>query len=107
MSIDELRECTRATLTLQEVAETLSVDYRTVGRACNDGSIPSISLGRRVLIPTERFRKLLIGNPTDETDIPPYAEGLEPHAEHPRSPLPGRDPRPSIAPVREQDPRSH
>jgi len=84
MTLDELRECTRATLTLQEVAETLSVDYRTVGRACDDGSLPSITLGRRRLVPTARLLNLLIGNPIDEAAHIPGNGELASHVSLPQ-----------------------
>lgn len=46
-----LRESDLVALTRAEVADLLGVDPRTVTRAIEDGQLPSIRLGRRVLIP--------------------------------------------------------
>ena len=56
-----LRASTRATLTVAEVAELLEVDVRTVSRAARDGQLPSIEVGRRILIPREPLLALLTG----------------------------------------------
>lgn len=80
MTLDELRACDHATLTLQQTAETLGVDYRTVSRACEDGTLPSLKLGRRVLIPRARLLDLLVGTtPVDEPYIPLHGKGLTPN----------------------------
>ena len=49
------RTSNAAALTRTQVAETLGVDQRTVSAAIARGELPSIKLGRRVLIPRERF----------------------------------------------------
>jgi excisionase family DNA binding protein len=41
--------------TVAAVAGVLDVDERTVRRACEDGQIPSIRVGRRLLIPRDKF----------------------------------------------------
>lgn len=51
--LSSARESTYATLTRKEVAELLRVDPRTVSEGIRSGTIPSIRLGRRVLIPRE------------------------------------------------------
>lgn len=56
-----LRASSRATLTAAEVAELLEVDVRTVLRAIRDGQLPSIEVGRRILIPREPLLALLTG----------------------------------------------
>ncbi|TFV49528.1 helix-turn-helix domain-containing protein [Blastococcus sp. TF02A-35] len=40
-----------AALTVAQVAQILEVDVRTVSRACDEGQIPSLRVGRRLLIP--------------------------------------------------------
>ena len=75
MTLEELRACTRAALTVTEVAEVFGLDPRTVRRACEDGQLPALYVGRRVLIPRDRLLSLLTapnssGMPLDE---PPRA----------------------------------
>lgn len=50
---------TRATLNLGEVADILQVHRRSVSRGIEDGMIPSIRLGRRVLVPRLPFLAML------------------------------------------------
>jgi excisionase family DNA binding protein len=59
MTLDELRRSPRAALTVTEVAALLEVDERTVRRACEDGQLPALHVGRRILIPRERLLPLL------------------------------------------------
>jgi len=61
MTLTQARMSEAAALTRAEAAEILQVDPRTVGRAIEAGEIPSIRLGRRVLVPRERFIALLDG----------------------------------------------
>jgi excisionase family DNA binding protein len=49
--IEWLRTTKAATITRAEAAELLGVDQRTITRAVADGQIPSLQVGRRVLIP--------------------------------------------------------
>jgi excisionase family DNA binding protein len=46
-----LQTTTAATITRADAAELLGVDQRTVTRAIIDGQLPSLRVGRRVLIP--------------------------------------------------------
>ncbi|MGG7101018.1 helix-turn-helix domain-containing protein [Rhodococcus sp. 24CO] len=46
-------------LTRTEVAALFGVDARTVSRAIDDGTIPSVRLGRRVFVPRVRLLDLL------------------------------------------------
>ena len=59
-----LRTCGLATLTQTEVSEVLGVDRRTVARAVTDGQLPSIRVGRRVLIPAAPLLAQLEGSAT-------------------------------------------
>lgn len=59
MTLEELRACARAALTVTEVAEVFGLDPRTVRRACEDGQLPALYVGRRVLIPRDRLLSLL------------------------------------------------
>ncbi len=59
MTLDDLRTCPRAALTVTEVAALLDVDERTVRRACEDQQLPAIHVGRRILLPTARLLALL------------------------------------------------
>jgi len=57
--IETLRLSTRAVLTRAEAASILEVDARTISRSIEAGQIPSIQVGRRVLIPKQAFLELL------------------------------------------------
>lgn len=62
VTIDELRESRSVVITRTEVASALGVDPRTVTLAIESGSIPSVKLGRRVVIPREKFLRLFDPN---------------------------------------------
>jgi len=51
MNLDDVRHSKAAALTVTETADVLQVDVRTVSRACDEGQIPSLRIGRRLLIP--------------------------------------------------------
>lgn len=59
VTLDELRASPKAALTVTEVAALLGLDQRTVRRACEDGQLPALYAGRRILIPRERLLPLL------------------------------------------------
>lgn len=63
MNLPELETSTKATVTAVDAAELLGVDRRTVSRGIADGTIPSIRVGRRVLIPRVRLLHMLTGQP--------------------------------------------
>ncbi|HWL01681.1 MAG TPA: helix-turn-helix domain-containing protein [Microbacteriaceae bacterium] len=58
MTIDQLRESRSLVITRTEAAAALGVDPRTVTAGIESGSIPSVKLGRRVVIPREKFLRL-------------------------------------------------
>lgn len=58
LDIDDLRGRRSLVITRQEAAEALGVDPRTVTVGIEDGTIPSVKLGRRVVIPREKFLAL-------------------------------------------------
>lgn len=60
-NLREVRQSTRATLSVSEVADVLNVDPRTVSSAIAAGELPSVKLGRRLLIPREPFLSILDG----------------------------------------------
>ena len=51
----ELRSSDREVLNRTEVAALLALDPRTIDHAIEDGTIPAIHVGRRVLIPRRPF----------------------------------------------------
>lgn len=57
-TLAEARESTLATITRAEAGAIAGVDPRTITAGIKDGTIPAIKLGRRVLIPREKFLKL-------------------------------------------------
>lgn len=54
----KIRESTELTISRTSAAVALGVDPRTVTAGIAEGNIPAIKLGRRVLIPREKFLKL-------------------------------------------------
>lgn len=51
VNLDELRASRSAVVTLAQAATVLGVDVRTVSRAVQNGDLPAVRLGRRLLIP--------------------------------------------------------
>lgn len=79
MTLDDLRACNAAALTVTQVAGLLDLDERTVRRGCEDGQLPCIRVGRLLRIPREPLLALLTapshngaeprqGSATDTTD---------------------------------------
>ncbi len=50
---------TRPTITIDEAAAFLGIGRATAYRAAQDGSIPTVKYGRRLLVPTASFRRSL------------------------------------------------
>lgn len=63
-TLAKLRESQAATITLKTAAAVLECDPRTVSAGIAEGNIPAVRLGRRVVIPREKFLKLF--EATDE-----------------------------------------
>ncbi len=74
MNLADLRASEAAILGMADVAELLGVDERTVRRACDDGQLPCISVGRRRLIPREPLLALLT-TPSDNAIGPGSTPG--------------------------------
>ena len=51
MDLEELRISRAAVVTIAQAAAVFGVDVRTVTRAIENGELPALRLGRRVLIP--------------------------------------------------------
>ena len=51
VDLDELRISRAAVVTVAQAASVFGVDVRTVTRAIENGELPALRLGRRVLIP--------------------------------------------------------
>ena len=60
---------TRLTLTVEEVAATLGISRAFAYEAVRRGEIPSIRIGRRVLVPRAALERLLDG----DNALPPTA----------------------------------
>ena len=58
LSIEDVARMETFALTRTQCADALGVDVRTVTRSVEDGSIPSVRIGRRVLIPRIPFLAL-------------------------------------------------
>lgn len=63
LDLDWLRSTTVAGLTVNETAAVMRVDHRTVRRACADGQLPSVRVGKRVIIPRLPLLAILEGHP--------------------------------------------
>lgn len=57
-TLDDLKSSTAIGITMKDAASALGVDPRTISAGIKEGSIPGIKLGRRVIIPREKFLKL-------------------------------------------------
>lgn len=51
MDFDELRASRSAVVTIADAAAVLGIDARTVSRAVQNGELPALRVGRRLLIP--------------------------------------------------------
>jgi len=75
-TLQDARNSSAATLTRAQVARLMDVDPRTVTTAIKNGALPSIRLGRRVLIPRERFLSMFDPNSEHPGDsVPTTAHG--------------------------------
>lgn len=59
VTIDTLRGSRSLVITRTEAAAALGVDPRTVTAGVENGTIPAVRLGRRLVIPREKFLRLL------------------------------------------------
>ncbi|WP_298229625.1 helix-turn-helix domain-containing protein [Gryllotalpicola sp.] len=55
VTMDELRRSRNLVITRTEAAAALGVDPRTITAGIDAGNIPAVHLGRRVVIPREKF----------------------------------------------------
>jgi excisionase family DNA binding protein len=51
----------RATTTVVEAARTLGISRNSAYAAVSRGDIPSVRIGRRIVVPTARLREMLEG----------------------------------------------
>lgn len=56
--LEELRNSNALTISRAQAAAVLHVDPRTVSVGIADGTIPGLRLGRKILIPREKFLAL-------------------------------------------------
>ena len=61
LDIDDLRRRRSLVITRQEAAQALGVDPRTITTAIARGELPSIRIGRRILIPRPQLLALIEG----------------------------------------------
>jgi excisionase family DNA binding protein len=61
----------RPTLTVEETARLLGISRGLAFQAVRRGDIPSIRIGRRILIPVARLQALLEGDGLTGGDVPP------------------------------------
>ena len=53
---------TKATVSVEEAASVLGVGRGTAYRGVRNGDIPSIKVGKRILVPVERLNAMLAGS---------------------------------------------
>ena len=71
MSDDELDPTIHPTKTVDQTALLLKIGRSTAFRAIQSGDIPSISIGRRLLVPTAALRRMLqLDDPSIRADVP-------------------------------------
>ena len=63
----------RATLTIEQAAQILGVGRSAAYEAARRGEIPTIRIGRRVLVPRAGLDRLLL---VSESDTPNLTEGV-------------------------------
>lgn len=59
IDLDWLRNAAAAAITRRQTAQVLGVDERTVTRAINNDELPSLRMGRRVLVPRLPLLRIL------------------------------------------------
>lgn len=65
------------TITVERAAEVLGISRRSAYRAVTTGELPSLKLGRRLVVPTPRLLEML-GVGGAPTAAPPRVTGVEP-----------------------------
>lgn len=68
MDLSDLRASTRAALTVTDVADLFETDERTVRRACENGQLQAIRIGRLIRIPREPLLALLTSQDQREAE---------------------------------------
>ncbi len=58
VTVDTLRSSPSLVISRTEAAAALGVDPRTVTAGIENGTIPAVKLGRRLVIPREKFLKI-------------------------------------------------
>jgi len=58
VTVDTLRSSRSLVISRTEAAAALGVDPRTVTAGIENGTIPAVKLGRRLVIPREKFLKI-------------------------------------------------
>ena len=61
----------RATLTVEEAGQLLGISRGSAYAAARDGSLPTVRLGRRLVVPKCRLEQLLAGQNLPDSDAAP------------------------------------
>lgn len=61
LSVKDIETMSAPTIPLKDGARALGVDPRTLLRAIDEGTVPGIRVGRRVVIPRLPFLRMLTG----------------------------------------------
>jgi len=79
MNLSEMRASSAASVSIKDISEVMGVDTRTAGGALsvNGGEIPSHRVGRRIVIPRERFLAWFDGGTSASEQVEPAAESRD------------------------------
>ena len=82
ITLDELIASGRATCSIEEAAACLGIGRSTAYAAARDGSLPSLRLSHRLLVPTAKLRVMLgIPLPEERLVAPARDEAQSPAGE--------------------------
>jgi excisionase family DNA binding protein len=80
VNLDDLKVSRAAVVSISDAAELLGIDARTVSRAMQNGELPALRVGRRLLIPRLPFLACLGISDGGESAVEPA--GTSPDEEH-------------------------
>lgn len=64
----DMQRVTRATYTIREAADRLGIGRNCAYDAAKRGDFPTIRIGKRIVVPIERFERWLLGQKEKVSD---------------------------------------
>lgn len=77
MTLDDIRG--RATITVPEAGQLLSLGRDSAYRAAERGELPTLKLGRRLLVPVPRLLELLGASIPENGEAAVHTRGIRPN----------------------------